>query len=374
MTRPPRIGIDARMYSDAFTGIGRYAYELTKRYFELRPDIEWVIFLNQPEYEQFDFPSHVQKVCADAAYYSFSEQTQFWRVLESHACDLMHFTHFNVPLLYRKPFVVTVHDVTLSLYPGKKMNTWWRRAAYRRVMSHAVHNARQVISVSHNTAEDLKKFFSVNPEKITTIWNGLGEEFYPLSTKEIQAVRKKYDLPEYTLLYTGVWREHKNLVRLLQAFALLREAHPKKDIALVLTGRPDPFYPEVLQIRRELGLTDSVRLPGLVPFDDLVGLYNAADAFVFPSLYEGFGFPPLEAMRCGTPVAASRAASIPEVCGEAAAYFDPLNVAEMKTVLEQVLFDTKTRKKLSEKAPHQITKFSWDTCARQTLDILESHL
>ncbi len=360
-----KIGIDARMFSNQFTGIGRYTFELTKRLFQ-NQDIDWVIFLNEPEYSEFSFPDHVKKVCVKSKHYSFSEQIKFLKILNHESCDLVHFTHFNLPLLYKKPFVVTIHDTTISYYPGKKMNVWWRKMAYNLVIKHAVKASRAIITVSHNTAKDVETLFAINPQKIQPIHIGVGKEF------QKQPVAKRIKSAAPYLLYAGNWREHKNVVGLIESFALLRKKHP--DLRLVITGKPDPHYPEVPETIARHKLQSVVDLAGLVSEDALMRLYQQAELFVFPTFYEGFGLPPLEAMALGTPVAASRIASVPEVCGEAAAYFNPDSNGDMAETMHQVLINPSLQKKLLEAGKEQIKKFSWDTCEKETWKIYKAHL
>lgn len=376
-----KIGIDARMFSNSFTGIGRYNFELTKRFFDARPDIEWVIFMNEPEYFRFTFPAHVRKVLVNAPHYSFSEQWKFWRILEKEKCDLVHFTHFNAPLLYKGKFVTTIHDTTISFYPGKKMNSWWRKWAYNKVIHHAVDQAQKVITVTDNTKKDLMKLFSVPAEKIQTIWNGIGNEFQKFPEVEEQIVRKKFNLPNQFLLYTGNWREHKNLPQLLEAFSLILRKAEKvdgpqhlKNLVLVITGKEDPYYPEVKRKVEQLSLQEKVRFVGLVEEGDLLRLYSAASAYVFPTLYEGFGLPPLEAMKAQTPVIASNISCIPEVCGESVQYFDPQNSEDMAQNIIKVLINPDRQKELITKGMERAKLFSWDTCAEETLKVYDSVL
>jgi len=319
-----KIGIDARMFSDAFTGIGRYNYELTKRLFTQKTldgkKLEWVIFLNDPQFGEFDFPAQVKKVRVNAGHYSGAEQSKFLAQLYKENCDLVHFTHFNLPLGYIKPFVVTIHDTTISFYPGKKMNAWWRKAAYGAVIRRAVRASRHIITVSAHTKSDVVKLFKANGDKISPIHIAPSSEFKPVSEALQQAVKQKYALTHEFLLYTGNWREHKNLVGLVKAFGVLKKDSQFKNLQLVITGKEDPFYPEVKQTIKDLNLEASIKLVGLVSIEDLVALFNAATVYVCPSFYEGFGLPPIEAMGCGTPVATSNTASLPEVCGNAAAF------------------------------------------------------
>ncbi|MCF7830908.1 glycosyltransferase family 4 protein [Candidatus Gracilibacteria bacterium] len=368
-----KIGIDARMFSKSFTGIGRYNYELTKRLFQKREDIEWVLFMNEPEFLEFKAPRNVKKVLVNAHHYSLAEQFRFLNILKKEKCDLIHFTHFNAPILYKGKFVTTIHDTLISFYPGKKMNSWWRKLAYNKVIKHTVNDAVRVITVSDNTKNDVIKLFNIAPQKITKIWNGIGEEFYEVSDLEKKTVKEKFGLGKDFLLYTGNWREHKNLVRLLRAFKkVLEKGH--SPLQLVITGKSDPYYPEVLETIKELELQDKVKLLGLVSEEDLVRLYNTASVYVFPSLYEGFGLPPLEAMKCGTPVVASHVSAIPEVCGDAVLYFDPENILDMAEKINLLLTDSTLQQDLVKKGYEHVKQFSWEKCASETLKIYDSVL
>ena len=366
-----KIGIDARMYSESF-GIGRYIFEITKRMFEMTEQgsgpfgkVEWVMFLNQPQFDQYDFSSNVRKVLVDAPFYSFSEQTKFLRVLDKEKCDLVHFTNFNHPILYRGNFVTTIHDTTISFFPGKKFSAI-HQWGYNLVIGQAVKKSREIITVSENTKRDVIRLFGGEEEKITPILLAAGDEFGPLDEGGKKRIRKKFNLGKY-LLYTGNWREHKNLVGLIKAFSEVRKKFP--DYQLVITGKEDPFYPEVLETTKQLGLEDSIVFTGIVDFQDLVSLYGGADLYVFPSFYEGFGLPPLEAMRCEVPVVASGVASIPEVCGEAVEYFDPEDSTDMARVMMSVLGNEKRQQQLIEAGKKRVSAFDWKNTATKTLEI-----
>jgi len=173
-----KIGIDARMYGSGFTGIGRYTYELIKTLAEIDSDNEYVIFLRKEAYDAFEPPNErFTKVLADFPHYSFAEQFGFNSLLNKTKLDLMHFCHFNAPILYNKPYIVTVHDLTLSFFPGKKMNSFWHRMAYRKVLKSVTKKAKKIIAVSEHTKKDLQKMFSIPDEKIIMIYNGVSAEF-----------------------------------------------------------------------------------------------------------------------------------------------------------------------------------------------------
>lgn len=370
-----KIGIDARMYSSEFTGIGRYVYELIENLQLVDHKNEYVIFLNPEEYAKFEPKNkRIRKVMVKAQHYSFAEQVSFLRILKKAKLDLMHFTHFNVPILYRRPSIVTIHDLTLSFYPGKKMNSWIHRLAYNVVLKNAVRHAKKIIAVSENTKVDLIELLHVSPNKIDVVYEGVSEKFTPKIDKEKNDdVLKKYGIGKEFLLYTGVWRGHKNLVNLIKSFAILTGGDSAVDAQLVITGNEDPYYPEVKRTVKELNVEHAVIFPGMVSEDELISLYQSAKLYVFPSLYEGFGLPPLEAMRCGTPVVASKTACIPEVCGEDnALYFDPYDPTEMADMIQRVWVDETLQKQLHDHGLKHSLKFSWEKMAESILKIYES--
>ena len=370
-----KIGIDARMYSESF-GIGRYILEITKRMFLEKNDIEWVIFMNDPAFSKYKFPKNVRKVLVNAGHYSLAEQTSFAHILHKEKCDLVHFCNFNLPLLFRGKFVVTIHDTTINFFPGKKMNSWWRKAAYNMVMRNAVQNSAKIITVSQNTKNDVIRLFGnsksreILDKKIEPILIAPSDEFHPISDLEKVQIKKKYNLPPEYIIYTGNWREHKNLVGLLKSFAILRKSFPQ--LELVITGKEDPHYPEVLEISRDLELEGSVKFVGCVDFNDLKKLTAAAIVYVFPSFYEGFGMPPLEAMACKVPCAVSNTSAIPEVCGDAVLYFDPKNTEEMAQQITKLLNEPKSREILISKGLERVKMFDWEKVAEKTLTIYKN--
>ncbi|MDD3066270.1 MAG: glycosyltransferase family 1 protein [Candidatus Gracilibacteria bacterium] len=373
-----RIGIDARMYSSGFTGIGRYTAELIRNLAQIDKENEYIVFLNSPEFEEFEAPAenfHALKV--NAKHYSRAEQTDFRKALNAAELDLMHFTHFNAPILYSGKSVVTIHDLTLSKYPGQKMNSWLHRLAYNLVLKRSISHATRIITPSRHTKHDLMKLLGVKNEKIEVIYNGVGKEFLPATPNDItkRQIAIRYGVEGGYLLYTGVWRNHKNLLGLLAA---LHEMRVKKNFTgqLVITGKEDSIYaPEIFATVKDLGLEKSVVFTGLVSDKDLLFLYQNARVFVFPSFYEGFGLPPLEAMSCGIPVAASDSSSIPEILGsENANFFNPDDVIEMAEKIWEVWDDEALRAKLKEKGLQRVAEFSWKKMSEETLTVYQEAL
>lgn len=361
-----RIGIDCRLFSQNFTGIGRYTHELVDHFIKLNDRDnrrhELVLFFNKPEFQEYEprNPS-IKKVLVNSRHYSFAEQFRFLFHLNRAKCDIVHFPHFNIPIFYRRPYIATIHDLILHFFPGRKMAKFYQRIAYNLIIKNAVKHAKKIIAVSENTKNDLIKHLHVSPEKIQTIYNGISNIF---TMSQNQSAKPPF------LLYTGVWRSHKNLPRLLKAFALIRKKE-NIDLKLVITGKEDKNYPEVKNTVKELGLSDEVIFTGLVSEKELCRLYNAATITVCPSLYEGFGFPPLESMKCGTPVAASRTSSLPEVCGrDNAVFFDPYDTDDMSRKIASLYKDAALQADLIEKGFAHAAKFTWEKSSRQTYELL----
>ena len=370
-----RIGIDCRMYSSRFTGIGRYVYELTENLFKIDKKNQYILFFNEPEYSAFLPPNkNIQKILANAPHYSFREQTHFLHVLNHAKLNLMHFTHFNAPIFYRGPSIVTIHDLTLSFFPGKKMTSFFQHLAYHVTIKKALTKAKKIIAVSEHTKKDLKQLFHIPREKIEVIYEGVNTGFYQIKTsdlggqKTIQKTLKKYDIHQPYLLYTGVWRSHKNLPGLIEAFHMLKTDYGF-DGGLVITGRTDPLYePELKQKAFSLKLENDIIFTGLVPDAELVLLYNGALVYVFPSFYEGFGLPPLEAMQCGTAVVAANSSSIPEICGEDnAVFFDPHDPKDMAQKIYEVISQKSLREKFIINGLKRVKQFSFRKMAEETL-------
>ncbi len=371
-----RIGIDCRMYSSQFTGIGRYTFELVENLQSLDQHHQYFLFFNEPEFNNFhsDRPNF-HKVLVNARHYSLAEQTVFLRAINQQKLDLMHFTHFNRPVLYNRPSLVTIHDLILHLYPGKKMTSPIHRMAYHLTVRTAVRKAKKIIAVSRSTGADVEKYLHVPLSKIQVIPLGVNPVFQPIKDQaRLQSTLQRYSIGKAFLLYTGVWRDHKNLPGLLKAFAVLRQTNP--DLQLVITGRTDNIYAQdIFHLAHQLGLMNQdeaatglppLIFPGLVSEAELVDLLNAASVYVIPSFYEGFGMPPLEAMRCGTPVAASATPCIAEICGKNAVYFDPQSPENMAAAIQKLLTDPALYHQLQAAGLHHAQQFSWPKMATQT--------
>lgn len=370
-----RIGIDARMYGpQATTGIGAYIKDLTDQIFLIDQKNEYILFMLEPAYSEFQPPNpRIKKVKVDCHWYSIAEQFKMPKILLKHKLDLVHFPHFNVPILYPKKFVVTIHDITPKFFPGPKVKkSTARRLGYQTVFKLGVKKAKKVIAVSNYTKDNLVKYFKLPLEKIKVIHNGFNQNF-KITTDEnlLQKTKLKYNITKPFILYIGVWRDHKNLPGLIKAFNILRSDY-KLDYQLVLGGKPDSRYPEIKKVIDDSQFKSDIIMPGFVSQKELPLLYNAARLFVLPSFCEGFGLVALESLTCGTPVIASNTTSLPEILEDAALYFDPKNPAEIAKVGNQVLTDSDLYNDLKNRGFKQIGRYSWNKCASETLRVYET--
>lgn len=366
-----KIGIDARMYGARQTGIGNYIKHLIEYLAKLDKKNEYTIFLLKSEFEKFKFPaSNFKKQKVSAHWYSWREQFILPFEFKKAKVDLMHFPHFNRPILYPTRNVVTIHDLTPKFFPGHKMNSPIRKAGFWLTFSQAVKKTKKIIAVSEATKKDIIKYFQVAPEKITVIYEGVDENAN--NEGDIGQCRlrlkEKYNITKPFILYVGVWRNHKNMVGLIKAFNTLLRKY-QLDYQLVLTGEENLYYPEIRKTWENLGLEKNIIRPGFVSKEELTCLYNEASLCVIPSFYEGFGLVGLEAMARGIPVASSNIAGLTEILGEAAVFFDPYSIDEMARKMAQILLNDGLRKKMINKGFEQIKKYSWEKMAKETLEV-----
>ncbi len=335
-----RIVIDARTTINHFPGIGRYVVNLARVMAPLLDEDERLILLRdliQPS--RWDLTTlteeRVQIVDVPASPFSLHQQWIIPRLLRRLGADVYHSPYYLMPYRPQLPTVVTVYDLIPLLFPQHVSLT--ARLLFRWTTGLALRAASRVIVLSQATRRDLLAFYHPPPRKVTAIPLAADSSFHPPPPTEVERVRRKYALPEDYLLYLGINKPHKNLVRMIDAFA--RFTFHVSCFMLVIAGAWDSRYSEPRQRVDALGLESVVRFLGPVPEADLPALYAGAALFVFPSLYEGFGLPVLEAMACGTPVVCSNTSSLPEIMGEAALTFDPLNVKEMAAKIEEALGD-----------------------------------
>lgn len=288
--------------------------------------------------------------------------------LKSCNLDLIH-NPAQIPTIFKfkQKNVVTVHDIITLIYPEK--HPFKRQLLYKFLLPRTLKNADKIITVSEHTKNDLIKYFHISGEKIKVIHNGVSQKFKPLNDTQISEVKNKYNLDFPFILYVGTLEPRKNIPALIQAFKLLDKQNlPHK---LVIAGKKGWKYREIFEMIEELNLSEDVVFTGYVPDNDLPALYNASDLFVYPSIYEGFGLPPLEAMACGTPVITSDTSSLPEVVGNAGITIDPKDVNLLSTMMYEVLTNDSLKQEMINKGLNRAKLFSWELCAVETLKLYE---
>jgi glycosyltransferase involved in cell wall biosynthesis len=303
--------------------------------------------------------------------------------LRRFSADLVHIPLNIVPLALPRPYVVTIHDMASLLFDG---GSGIRMSARRFRLRRGLQRADRVIAVSDATRRDVQKLLPIPNDRIRVVYNAPDPEFFgqhpaadarlagpDVHNLERQRILERYQIHYPFLLYAGNIRKQKNIPRLVDAFAVVRQAmaeHPVyKDLHLIIIGDEISQHPAVRRAVIQGRVEHAVRFLGFVPFDTLRNFFEAAEAFVFPSLYEGFGLPPLEAMASGTAVVTSGVSSLPEVVGDAAMLVNPENVFDIARGIKEVLLDEELRHTLIERGHEQAAKFSWQRAAREVLDI-----
>jgi glycosyltransferase involved in cell wall biosynthesis len=282
--------------------------------------------------------------------------------LAARGLDLLHGLAFVAPLLAPCPTLVTVYDLSFLRTPERfrRGNRWYLQMFTR----WSCRRARRIIAISENTRRDLVALFGIPPERVDVVPPGVSPSFGPLPPDQVAAFRRAKGLPERFVLYLGTLEPRKNLITLLEAFARLRPG-----VKLVLAGGTGWMFAEVFARVQALGLEGKVVFPGYVPDEELPLWYNAATVFVYPSLYEGFGMPPLEALACGTPVVVSNASALPEAVGDAGVLVRPDAVDEWAQALERLLDDAALRAELGARGRAHAARFSWERAAAGTVAV-----
>jgi len=384
-----RIGIDARFYGPIGKGLGRYTQELVDNIIKIDNENQYVVFLTKENFDKFKTENpNVKKVLADIRWYTLAEQILFPMILMKEKLDIVHFPHFNAPIFYPKKFIVTIHDLIVHKFPDERATTLnpfiykIKLLFYKAVIWSAVKRAKKIIAVSNFTKQDIINEFKIDPDKITVIYEGVSTLSKKESKDEMNLDDNKillgYNINNPYLLYTGNAYPHKNLEKLIKVFFAIIKKY--RNLSLVLVGKEDYFYKNIKDFARgqnlynKLDKNDFVKFLGYVPDSHLRILYKNAVVYIFPSYYEGFGLPALEAMVNDCPVLSSNKSSLPEVLGQAAVYFNPESEEEMQTQIESIINNGSMRQELISQGRAQIKKYSWEKCAAETLNIYKLNI
>jgi glycosyltransferase involved in cell wall biosynthesis len=284
---------------------------------------------------------------------------------------LCHFPNSLAPLWQSQPYVITIHDASLYLF--RAYHPWTRHLAMRMILPLVARRASAIITVSEHSRQDLIRILNLPADKLYVVHEAAPEYFRPvIDRQKLETIRRQYHLPDQYLLYVGTLEPRKNLKRLLQAIRRLHDAGIP--VPLVIAGPQGWMMDDFQAYVAGLGLQAAVHYLGYVPMADLPALYSLATLFVFPSLYEGFGLPPLEAMACGTPVLSSNRSSMAEICGQAAVLINPECAEEIADSIHDLLTDEPRRMMYRERGLERAKYFSWKNAAGQTIEIYQQTL
>lgn len=370
-----RIGIDCRTILSPGrgeqAGIGHYTTNLVRHLLKHDKRNEYVLFFDSRAGR--DLAESFEQANVTVTFFPFSQYRRFLPLAYSHLLttaallrhrlDLYHAPATSLPLSYRGRSIITVHDLGIyrhpKLFPGRQF------LSTKLVVPRSIRRAAKIIAVSEATQRDLRQLFRISQQRIKVIYEGFVRE---RPSKSVVDVRAKYGLKRY-VCFVGTLEPRKNLIRLIDGFASVANLPSLKGVDLVLAGAPGWRYDSVLKAIAKSKAKSRIRYLGYLPHQDKLQLIAGAEAFVFPSLYEGFGLPVLEAMSLGTPVITSRVSSLPEVAGTAAVFVNPLRFKEIGLAMAKVVGSPSLRKRLASDGQRRAALFTWDATARETLRV-----
>ncbi len=366
-----RIGFDFRMGGSVNSGIGRYVFELLTHILEQDRVNQYVIFFHPQNSAPADIEklkkfTNTELVPAPYRHYSLSEQLFFPRLLKKHNLDLVHFPNFNVPVFYRKPFVVTIHDMVHHKISGHKKSHLLHFYGYKYVINRAAHKSQAIITVSEAAKKDIVELLGVPEEKVKVIYEA---PFLPVAADlDAESIKKRYLINKPYFFFVGTLERKKNIIGLAKGFQKFLDKY-KLDMDLVIAGKADKHYPEIKFEALQQVNPKHVVFTDFVSDETLAGLYRGAFAFITASLHEGFGLPGVEAMQFGLPVLASDTAVLNEVYDNAAIYFDPLNPDDIAEKMKLLAQDEQFYQRMQERSIERYRLFDWEETAKHTLSI-----
>jgi glycosyltransferase involved in cell wall biosynthesis len=371
-----RIAIDIRRMTDF--GVGTYTRNIVRALARLDRNNEYMLLGSAEKIAEIGpLPENFRGQPFDKNDTSVSGYLECRNLLQRMRCDLVHIPHlFWAPRSLPCRYVVTVHDLLEHMYRTHDRSSL-RRSMHFQLTGRVLRHADRIFAVSKFTKSEIEKIFGIPASRIQVIYNAIDERFLGghATEQDRQVLAERYLINQDFLLYAGRISPHKNVVRIIEAFSALKAALEKEGkfpgLKLIIIGDELSKHPDLRRTVIRGGVQNDVRFMGFVPIEVLRIFYDAAKVFVFPSLYEGFGLPPVEAMAHGTPVVTSNTSSLPEVVGSAAVLVNPENVFEIMRALHRVLVDQVLREKLKQRGYAQAQKFSWDASAEQLIAAYE---
>lgn len=366
-----------RLFGYQHGGIGRYCRELFPRILELDKENKYFLFVNEKEREELlaDLKSsadNIQIIPCDIRHYSLSEQLSFYKVLNKYNLDLVHFPNFNAPILYKKPFVVTIHDMVHHKIGGAKKSHFLHFLAYKKVIQNAARKAKKIITVSQASKKDIAGFLQIDSEKIRVIYEGssLNTE---VGENLVEKVKKSYLIIRPYFLFVGVLERKKNLVNLTRGFDYFLQKY-RANMDMVIVGKSDSHYPDIKHKALDIKHSGRLVFTGSVEDWELGALYKGAYAFVSASLHEGFGLPGVEALGFGLPLLVSNTPVFNEIYDNTAIYFNPLDPEDIGEKMNLLVRDSRFYEQFQEKSFQRSQLFDWNKSAQETLDVYKESI
>jgi glycosyltransferase involved in cell wall biosynthesis len=379
-----KIGISGIFLKYPSSGLGQLLIHLLKSLEQVDQNNKYIL-LGSPSTPWDNvagtrFPIQIAPVPAFAARKANTEQIM-WEQFSGPAAaskagvDLFHIPYYAPPLILRSPTIITIADVIQLCSPLYREGVPAQRKLYLDLIAHAARKASLVITLSQHARQEIVETLKIPPERIRVIYPAVGDELVPISDPEVLVkTRNRYGLGEHYILYLGGLDRRKNVLHIVGAFGALYQQFGDPHLQLFIAGDPDrqsgPLYPDPRPVAAELGITSQI-VYRFVEEKDKAAIYSGASLFVFPSLYEGFGLTPLEAMRCGTPVICSNCTSLPEVVGDAAISLNPDDTQAWAQAMMRVLNDDTLRADLRARGLRRATQFTWHKAANETLTAYE---
>ena len=366
-----KIAIDGRYLNDHYPGIARYIYHLLRFLPQVSKNEEFFVFYS-PTQGDISYISDltalpdIQWIPTSMAVRGLKGQFHLNRMVERVGAHVFHTPFYLSAMRLKRPSVVSIHDIIYIRRPDL-LPSILTRLVYRLAIMRAVNTAKIILTISEATKRDLLRLFRIKPERIIVTLLGAGTEFLPADNETIRQLKARLNLHFPYVLYVGLNKPHKNLVRLIKAWGLVID-QLEKPWRLVIAGKWDSRYPQAKEIAKSAGINHSVLFVGQIPEEDMAALYSGAELFVFPSMYEGFGLPVIEAMACGTAIACSNRASLPEIAGSAASFFNPYEIDSISKTILTFLNASQLRQKYARLGIERARMFSWETTARLTLE------
>lgn len=369
-----KIAIDIRRMSEF--GVGTYIRNIVRALGRLDRENKYLLIGPPAKVQEIGpLPPNFHSVPLTSPERSVQGYREFRTILKRLNCDLAHIPNlFSIPRAMPCPYVMTVHDMLEHLSRAREQSGFWRSLHFQ-LTKRVLGNAARIFAVSNFTKNEIEKLFEISPDRIEVVYNAIDERFLRghASPADRELIAQRYQVTYPFLLYAGRISPHKNVVRMIEAFSALKtelerdQAYP--DLKLIIIGDDLSGNPDLRRTVVRSGVQNDVRFLGFVPIEVLRIFYDEAKVFIFPSLYEGFGLPPLEAMAHGTPVVTSNVSSLPEVVGNAAVLVNPENVFEIMRALHRALTDQALRERIKMRGYQQVTRFSWESSVRRILQV-----